>query len=580
MKNKKIINLYELITINELSLIININYEEIINFCKSLGIIVNLNTRLEKQLIILICNEFNIKVKFIDKIKYKINNKKNKIIKYYRSPIISIMGHVDHGKTSFLDYIRKSNIIYKEYGNITQHIGIYNVNIKIKNKNNNITFIDTPGHESFLFIRRVSVKLSDIALIIISCESGVMKQTIESIEHARSENLSIIFAFNKIDKFEDNIKEYKEKINNIKKDLSKINILVKDWGGKYLYEKISVKTGYGINELINKILKLVDNKKLLTNLNEICSGRIIESYLDKNKGNLVKILVIKGILKKGDYILSGIYYGKIKIILNERNKIINKVYPSYPAIIIGINGLPISGEKFYVINNKKYIKKIINKKKELIKEINLKIKNKINNNDNLIRNNKKKNINIILKVDVDNSLLAIKEEINKINNKNNLIRINIIKESVGNITQEDILLSETFNYIILGFNIKKNIKIYKNKKIYIFNIIYKIIEFLKNKIKIILYKKEKIKVIGRAKIIKIFNKNNINIFGGIVIYGKININYNINVIRNDKIIYNSKIKSLKIYNDDVKEVKKNNVFGIILINENILKKNDIIENYK
>ncbi|WGH27200.1 MAG: translation initiation factor IF-2 N-terminal domain-containing protein [Candidatus Shikimatogenerans bostrichidophilus] len=462
MLKKKKIDLYEFISINDLSLMLNVNNLKIINICKLLGVNVSLNYRLDKELILLICDELGYKVNIIDKLKNLnfLNEKKKKKKKYIvRPPIISIMGHVNHGKTSLLDYIRKSNLISLEYGNITQHMGIYNVKL---NNNKTITLIDTPGHESFLSIRRRGIKISDIVLIVISVDKGIMNQTIESINHAKNDNLPIIFIFSKIDK----VKNIKFNIDKIKNNLKKLNINLNIKNDKYLYQKISIKTGYGIEKLINKINILSKKLNLLTNINTLnCYGIIIESYLDKKKGYLVKILVQKGILRVGDYIISNFYYGKIKNIFNDYNIKIKKVYPSYPAIIIGFNGPPFSGSKFIVLkkNYKNYIKNIINNNKLLI---NKKKKKKKNNN---------KIINIILKADVDSSISVILDEINKFDN------INIVNQSIGNINQSDINLATIFNCIIIGFNIKINInkkkKINNKNNIYIFNVIYDIINF-------------------------------------------------------------------------------------------------------
>ncbi|WOX79311.1 translation initiation factor IF-2 N-terminal domain-containing protein [Candidatus Shikimatogenerans bostrichidophilus] len=564
---KKVIELYNYININDLSLLLNINNNEIINICKNLGIIVNINTILDKELILLISDELGYKIKFIDSLLLKekeIINKKKRYIKRY--PIISIMGHVNHGKTSFLDYIRKSKIILSEEGNITQHIGIYNVNLK---KNIKFLFIDTPGHESFLSIRRISIKLSDIALIIISSENGVMEQTIEAINNAKSENLPIIFGISKIDKINN--------INKVKEQLSKIDILVDDWGGDYLYQKISVKTGYGINEIIEKILNLTKKKNLFTNINKLCTGKIIESYINQNKGYIVKILVLEGVLKIGEYIISGIYYGKIKKIIDENNNNINVVYPGLSVKIVGFNGIPYTGEDFKILKREIEIKKIVIDRKIIIKKQEIKIKKLLYKKNNYLNIKKKEKINIILKVDVENSLLAIIEEINKLN-----IDINIIKKKVGNIKYSDYLLANTLNCIIIGFNVKNIInkkKINnKNIEIYNFKLIYEIIKLLINKNK----KKniENIIILGKAKVIKIFIKDNKLIMGCKVINGKIKKDNKIRIIRKNKIILKSEIISIKIFNNNVNEVKNNNEFGLIIKNKEKIKINDIIEAYK
>ncbi|WOX79457.1 translation initiation factor IF-2 [Candidatus Shikimatogenerans bostrichidophilus] len=568
---KKVIEIYKDITINDLSLFLNINNSVIINICKDLGLIVNINTILDKELISFISDELGYKVKYLDSLllinkEKEIREKYKKNIYIKRSPIVSIIGHVNHGKTSFLDYIRKSNIISSEEGNITQHIGIYNVNLK---KSIKLTFIDTPGHESFLSIRRISIKISDIALIIISSENGVMTQTIEAIYNAKSENLPIILGISKIDK--------NNNINKIKEQLSNINILVDDWGGEYLYQKISVKKGYGINEIIEKILNLTKKINLFTNINKLCSGKIIDSYVNKNKGYIVKILLLEGILKKGDYIISGIYYGKIKKIIDENNININVVYPGLSVNIVGFNGVPYTGDNFKVLKKEKEIKRIVIERENIIKEQEIKIKKILYKKNKDININKNKKINIILKVDVENSLLAIIEEINKLN-----IEINIIKKKVGNIKYSDYLLAKTFNCIIIGFNVKNiiNKKQINNKNIEIYNLklIYDIIKILINKNEN--NNKENIKILGKAKVIKLFIKDKKLIMGCKVINGKIKKENKIKIIRNNKIILISDIISIKIFNNKVNEVKKNNEFGLIIKKKAEIKINDIIETYK
>ncbi|WGH24897.1 MAG: translation initiation factor IF-2 [Candidatus Shikimatogenerans bostrichidophilus] len=560
MSIEKSINILDTISINKLSIILNLEPIKIINICNSLGIIVTSDYILNRDLIELILDELGYKVKFI---KNNLDKKTiNSNIKFKRSPIVTIMGHVNHGKTSLLDYIRKTNISSKEYGKITQHIYIFNIKI---NERKSITFIDTPGHESFISLRNRGIKITDIVIIVISSNSGIMKQTLECINNARSLNLPIIFVFTKIDKKDANV-------HKIKEELSNINILVKDWGGEYLTQEVSIKNGYGINKLIEKIFKLSKKINLITNLNLNCTGTIIESSLDKNRGYIVKILVEKGILKLGNYIISGIYYGKIKKIFDNNKNDLNSVYPSIPANVIGFNGAPLSGDKFDIINNEKEVKLISNKRKILIKE---------EKSIYIKKNIKKKNtINIIIKCDVNGSIDVIIDEINKLSIENN-ININIIKKAVGNITNTDILLSNISNSIIIGFNVKINInKKNKNKNndnIHIFNIIYDIIDYLK---KIIINKKKKkIKILGKAKVLEIFNKNNQKIFGCIVLNGKINKNNKIKIFRGINIIYDGEILSIKRFNKDLIEIKKGNNFGIIIKSFDKIKINDIITCY-
>ncbi|MDH3004867.1 MAG: translation initiation factor IF-2 [Candidatus Shikimatogenerans sp. JK-2022] len=569
LKNKKEINIYEFITIKDLSLILDVDINKILKICFSLGLIVTKNYKLKKDLINLITEELGFKINLIEKKKYlNFNINKKKKEKYIeRPPIVTIMGHVDHGKTSLLDYIRKSNIVKEEVGKITQKLSIDNIKI---NKKKSITFIDTPGHEYFVSMRYRGIEITDIALIVISSESGIMEQTIECINNVKSENIPIIFVFTKIDKKNSNV-------NKIKEQLSNLNILVEDWGGNYLCQEVSIKTGFGIEKLIKKIFTISKKLKLLANINKLSSGTIIESYLDKKKGYIVKLLVQEGILKVGDYIISGIYYGKIKNIYNQKKIKINNILPSYPALVIGFNGPPYSGEKYNILKNKKEIKKISKKRKEIKREQDFQIKyfNKKN------KKKRKKEFNFIINGDNYGSIDVIIEQIEKFFLYNKSFEFNIIKKSVGNINESDILLANTLNAIIIGYNVKilenKKKKI-EYKKIYIFNLIYDIINFLKKKIK--KYNKKEKKYIGKAKVLKVFKKNEQYIFGCLVLEGKINNKNKILILRKNNIIYDGEIFSIKRYNKNVLEVKKGYDFGIIIKNFNNLIKDDIIKSYK
>ncbi|WGH25079.1 MAG: translation initiation factor IF-2 [Candidatus Shikimatogenerans bostrichidophilus] len=561
---KKNINIYEYISVYDLSLLLNIKVNNIIKKILSYGIKVTINSKLNKELTLLICDDLGYKVNFIksDDTKKK-EYKKESIINIDRPPIVTIFGHVDHGKTSLIDYIRKTNTTSKEYGNITQRMSIYNVEIK---KDKRMLLIDTPGHYSFVSMRYWGLKLTDIAIIIISSESGIMEQTLESINNVKSENIPIIFVFSKIDKKDSNV-------NKIKEQLSNLNILVEDWGGVYLSQEVSVKTGYGINELLDKIFIISKKLKLKTSINTLSSGTIIEATLDKREGYIVKLLVKKGILKIGDYIISGIYYGKIKKIYNDNNKKFNKIYPYYPVYVVGFNGAPNIGEKFEILNKEK-IKEISTKKKILIREYNIKIKNLLKK-----RHEEKKNVfNVIIKGDVNGSIDVISDELHNLSSKE--LFINIINKSVGNITESDISLANISNSIIIGFNVKiiinKKKSINKNiyNNIYIFNLIYDIIIFFKKKI--IKKKDNPKKILGSAKVIKVFPNK---IFGCIVLSGIINLYNKIIILRNEKIIYDGEILSIKRFNKNVNKIKKGYDFGIIIKNFNNLKQNDIIQSY-
>ncbi len=493
----------------------------------------------------------------------KSNNKKIKI--YKRPPIVSIMGHVNHGKTSLIDFIRSTKIVEKEEGNITQYINAYYIN----NKWGKTTLLDTPGHSVFTNMRYRGINIADLILLIISIDDGIMPQTIEIIKYSQKYNIPIIIGLSKIDK-----KHYLNNINTIKKKISKYNIYPKEWGGKNIFINFSVKKNKGIKNIFKAIKKESKKINLNTNLNELASGYIIESSLDKNKGIITNIIIKNGKLKIGDIIISEKNFGKIKLIYNDKNENIKYALPSMPIKILGLSSISLPGKKFIVLKNKKEIKKKI---KKINKKLILKTKKKKNKNIFLqtLKNNKK--INFILKTDVYGSLDTIKKSTKKIFSN----KINFIYSNIGDINKNDLKLSLTSKSIILAFNVKTNNIIKKkinkyNIKIYFFNIIYKLIK----KIKKIIKKKNKLfkTIKGKAKVKNIFNisKSNI-IIGCIVIKGEIKINEPIKIIRNNSVIYKGKIKSLKRFKKNVQKIKKGIECGIHIKNFNKIKIGDIIE---
>ncbi len=509
--------------------------------------------------------DINKKIK-LEKIKLKkkniLNKKKNKL--YVRPPIITIMGHVNHGKTSLIDYIRSTKIVDKEKGNITQYINAYYIN----NKFGKITLLDTPGHSIFTNMRSRGMNITDIILLIISIDDGIMPQTLEIIKYIKKYNIPTIIGLSKIDKI-----NYLNNIDIIKKKIIKYNIIPKEWGGKHNFVEFSVKSSQGIKKIFKAINKESKNINLKTNINKYASGFIIESSINKNKGIITNILIKNGKLNIGDIILSGNIFGKIKLICDDNNKKINYGLPSMPVEILGLSNIPTPGEKFIVIQNKKIIKKIINlKNKKLIS----KEKQYINKTENIFL--KKKKINFLIKTDVYGSLDAILKLINKKFKK----KINIISSKIGDINKNDIILAKTTKSIIIAFNTKINNlikkKIHKYKiKIYFFNIIYKLINKIKKIIKNKFNHSNKISI-GKAKVKNIFNKSKLDIIiGCIVTKGSIQISYPIQIIRNKNIIYEGKIKSLKRFKKKVKIIKKNIECGIHIKNFNKIKIGDTIK---
>ncbi len=520
----------------------------------------NKNKKIKKNV-----QDINKKIK-LEKIKLKkkniLNKKKNKL--YVRPPIITIMGHVNHGKTSLIDYIKSSKIVDQEKGNITQYINAYYIN----NKFGKITLLDTPGHSVFTNMRNRGMNITDIILLIISIDDGIMPQTLEIIKHIKKYNIPTIIGLSKIDKI-----NYHNNIDVIKKKISKYNIIPKEWGGKNIFVEFSVKSSKGIKKIFKAINKESKNINLNTNINKYASGFIIESSLNKNKGIITNILIKDGKLNIGDIILSGNIFGKIKSICNDNHKKINYGLPSMPVEILGLSKIPIPGEKFIVVKNKKIIKKIVNLKN---KKIISKKKIYTNKTENIFQ--KKKKINILIKTDVYGSL----DTILKLINKNFKKKINIISAKIGEINENDIILSKTTQSIIISFNtkinnlIKKKIQKYKIK-IYFFNIIYKLINKIKKIIKKTFQYSNKITV-GKAKVKNIFNKSKLDIIiGCIVNKGSIKISYPIQIIRNKNIIYEGKIKSLKRFKKKVVIIKKNIECGIHIKNFNKIKIGDTIE---
>ncbi|XMD32173.1 MAG: translation initiation factor IF-2 [Candidatus Karelsulcia muelleri] len=495
-----------------------------------------------------------------------------------RSPVVTLMGHVDHGKTSLLDYIRKTNIIAGEFGGITQHVGAYNV--KFKN-GKSITFLDTPGHEAFTAMRARGTKITDIVIIVIATDENVMPQTKEAISHAQGAKVPIIFAFNKIDKVNSDPMK-------IKRKLSEMNFLLKEWGGNYPSQEISAKSGEGVDQLLEKILLEAKKLNLRANPNKPAEGTVIEASLEKERGYTTTILIQGGTLKVGDYLVAGTFHGKVKLILNERGKSLKKEYPSKPVIILGLNGPPFPGEKFKVFLNEKEAKQFVENKIKLKKEHKFRFQRKPQitlEQITLEQMTKKiKKLKLIIKADVDGSVEALSDSLENLSTDK--IVVQIIYKNIGLISESDILLAVASNAIIIGFNVKitSKAKILANKKkidIRLYSVIYNAINAI-NAIKKALDAQKIIptKLVGTAKVINCFQHKKIGTIAGcLILTGQIKRNSKLRLIRKGQLIYSGELNSLKRFKEDVKEVNKGYECGIVIKNFNDIKIGDIIELY-
>lgn len=577
-KIKKILKVAEFTTVNELSSMMKVNPSDVIMSCMSLGIMVTLNQRLDAEILTLVSDEFGYDVEFVgldleEAIQEEKDLEKNLVP---RPPIITVMGHVDHGKTSLLDCIRKTNVIAGEYGGITQHIAAYSVKYS---KEKSITFLDTPGHEAFTAMRARGTQITDIAIIVIASDDNVMPQTKEAISHAQIANVPIIFVLNKIDKPNSNP-------NRIKEQLSKLNFLVEDWGGKYPSQNVSAKTGTGINDLLEKIIITSELLELKANPKKPATGTVIEASLDKGKGYITTLLVQNGTLKIGDYILTGKHHGKVKNILDERGISISYAGPSKPIIIIGLNGAPNAGEKFKVFKNEKNAKQLAIKREQLQREQNIRSQKYLTLDEagRRISSGDYKEIKIILKGDTDGSVEAISSSIQRFSTENRII--NIIHKGIGQITESDVLLANASNAIIIGFNVRPNInakKIAKKNNIEIrtYSIIYDIINDIKKAIEGMLTSIKREKILGNAEIREIFKIPKIGIIAGcMVTEGKLFRKAKVRLIRKGIVIYNGEFNSLKRFKEDIKEVNKGYECGLGIKNYNDLQQGDVIEVYE
>ena len=550
---------------------------DIISACMSLGIMVTMNQRLDAETLTIVADEFGYEVEFVtadieDSIKEE-EDKPEDLLP--RAPIVTVMGHVDHGKTSLLDYIREENVIAGESGGITQHIGAYNVELK---SGQNITFLDTPGHEAFTAMRARGTQITDLVIIVIAADDDVMPQTKEAISHAQAAGVPIIFAINKIDRPNSNPDKIKEK-------LSSMNLLVEEWGGKIQSQDVSALKGTGVNELLEKVLLEAEFLELKANPNKSAIGSVVEAYLDKGKGYISTILVQSGTLKIGDYLLAGQHSGKVKAMQDERGKSVDEAGPSTPVSILGLDGAPQAGDKFNVFGDEKEAKQIAVKRTQLVREQSVRTQKHITLDEigRRIAIGEFKELNIILKGDVDGSVEALTDSFQKLSTDE--IVINIIHKAVGAITESDVLLASASDAIIIGFNVRPtgNARQIADKEeidIRNYSIIYDAINDLKDAMEGMLAPKFKEEVTGNAEIRETFKISKVGTIAGcMVTSGKIFRNSNIRIIREGVVITSGTLASLKRFKDDAKEVSKGYDCGIQIKNYNDIKIGDVIEAY-
>ena len=579
-ENKKVLKVTEFVTANELATMMDIPVNKIIATCMAVGMFVSINQRLDAETIKLIVDEFGYQVDFVsadlvDAI-HEIEEEDNPEDLVLRNPVVTVMGHVDHGKTSLLDYIRNANVIAGEAGGITQHIGAYEVTT---NDGRKITFLDTPGHEAFTAMRARGAKITDIAIIVVAADDRVMPQTVEAINHAQAANVPIVFAINKIDKPAANP-------DKIKEELANMNLLVEEWGGKYQSQDISAKKGLNVDLLLEKVLLEAEILELKGNPNKRAKGTILESSLDKGRGYVAKILVQDGTIRTGDPVLAGSTYGRVKAMYNERNQIVKEAGPSTPVLLLGLNGAPQAGDTFNVMENEKEAKDIASKRFQLQREQGIRTQKHITLDEigRRIAIGDFKQLNLIVKGDVDGSVEALSDSLLKLSTDE--VQVNVVHKAVGQITESDVLLATASNAIIIGFQVRPSVQARKLAEseqidIRLYSIIYTAINELKDAIEGMLSPEIQEKINANLEIREIFKISKVGTIAGCMcLDGKILRTSKMRVIRDGIVVYTGKLASLKRFKDDVKEVLSGQDCGLSVENFNDIKVGDIIEAYE
>jgi translation initiation factor IF-2 len=574
-ENQNILKVTEFVSVNELATMMDTSVTSVISTCMSLGLFVSINQRLDAETMAIVADEFGFKVEFVSaEIQVAIEDEPDTEEQLLpRAPIVTVMGHVDHGKTSLLDYVRKTNVIAGEAGGITQHIGAYHVKL---NNGKEITFLDTPGHEAFTAMRARGAQVTDIAIIIIAADDNIMPQTIEAINHAQAASVPIIFAINKIDKPGANPEKIKER-------LAGMNFLVEEWGGKYQSQDIAAKSGLNVDLLLEKILLEAEMLELKGNPNKRATGTVIESTLDKGRGYVGTVLVQNGSLRVGDVVLAGQYYGHVKAMFNERNQKVTVALPAEPVIILGLDGAPQAGDKFNVMENERDARAIANKREQLAREQGLRTQKHITLDEigRRIAIGNFQELNLIVKGDVDGSIEALSDSLIKLSTEE--IQVNVIHKAVGAISESDIMLATASNAIIVGFQVRPSVnarKIAEKEQIDIrlYSIIYDAINEIKAAMEGMLSPEIKEEITGTAEVMEAFNITKVGTIAGCIVRdGKIIRKDKIRVIRDGIVIHTGTLGSLKRFKDDVKEVNKGYECGLNIDNYNDIKAGDFIE---
>ena len=576
-KESKILKLTEFVTVSELATMMDISVTQVISTLMSVGIMVSINQRLDAETINMVADEFGFKTEYVSaEVQEAVSEEEddeNDLVS--RAPIVTVMGHVDHGKTSLLDHIRNTNVIAGEAGGITQHIGAYGVTLKNGRK---VTFLDTPGHEAFTAMRARGAQVTDIAIIIIAADDSVMPTTKEAIAHAQAAGVPMVFAINKIDKPGANP-------DKIREDLANMNLLVEEWGGKYQCQEISAKKGIGVDELMEKVLLEADMLDLKANPNRKATGNIIESSLDKGRGFVSTVLVSNGTLKVGDVVIAGTSWGHVKAMFNERNQRIESAAPAEPAIILGLNGAPTAGDAFHVLETDQEAREIANKREQLQREQGLRTQKRLTLGDisHRIARGEFHEFNIIVKGDTDGSIEALSDSFIKLSTEK--VQINVINKAVGQISENDVMLASASDAVIVGFQVRPSSDARKladreGVEINTYSIIYDAIDDVKSAMVGMLDKVKKEIVTGQIEVKQVFKISKVGtVAGGMVMEGKVHNKDKARVVRDGIVIRTADIDELKRYKDDVKEVATGLECGISLVNFNDIQAGDIIETF-
>ena len=575
--SNKTIKIAEFATASELASMMDVSVTDIVTTCMGLGMMVSINQRIDAETIQMLAEDFGYKVEFVGA---DVQESIEEIIDSdeeleSRAPIITIMGHVDHGKTSLMDYIRETNVIAGESGGITQHIGAYEVTLE---NGKRISFLDTPGHQAFTAMRARGAKVTDIVVVVVAADDRVMPQTKEAISHAQAAGVPIIFAINKIDRPTSDPEK-------IKGELAEMNLLVEDWGGKYQSQDISAKVGTGVTEILEKILLESEMLDLKANPNRLAQGTVIEASLDKGKGYLSTILVQTGTLKVGDYVLAGSFSGKVKALLNERGESRVDAGPSTPVVLLGLDGAPTAGDEFHVMDSEQEAKKIATRRSQLQREQSVRTQKHITLDEigRRIALGGFQEINVIVKGDVDGSIEALSDSLQQLSTDE--IKVNIIQKAVGQISESDVMLAAASDAIIIGFQVRPSLqarKLAENEQIDIrlYSIIYNAIEELKQAMEGMLSPDVEEKIVCNIEIRDVFKISKVGTIAGcMVLDGSLNKNTGVRIIRDGVVVYTGKLSSLKRFKDDVNEVKKGFECGLSIANYNDIKVGDIIEGY-